>query len=483
MTDQSGSDPMSGKENRTDDEDIIELTDEILPEDEEEDLIELTDEILPEDEEEDLIELTDEIPSDTVDDDEAIIELTEELTDEAVETRDEGEELDLDLDFDDDGGMLGRTEEIAEDQELEFDLGGEKETEGLLQSDAQEVDEDLEFEVTADTSPVELPEEKEEEILELTEEIGDEAEEVWDEGEELDIDLDFGGEDEEFPSQAEDQELEFDLEGDKEAETLFQDMDKELEFETTVAGENEDAGVEVAEAREEGEIEFDLDSGDDEEGVLDLTETVTEETDEDPELEFDLEADTAEADDAILELAEDAAEDREDGEIVLDLDFGDEGGEILDLTEEDTEAQYREQALEFDLGTDEAGETPVDVEPDTAEAEAEVLDTAVPDEDMPRKDVELASAMGIELDPGRDLSRASADSDVEGEATGQEETATERVPALDIPRESLEAAIERVIESKLSEKIDGLLNSAIEKAVTAEISRLKRLLTDNLSKE
>jgi hypothetical protein len=67
--------------------------------------------------------------------------------------------------------------------------------------------------------------------------------------------------------------------------------------------------------------------------------------------------------------------------------------------------------------------------------------------------------------------------------TVQDETAADKAPSFEIPQGDLEAAIERVIESKLAEKIDGLLNSAIEKAVTVEIDRLKRMLTDTLSEK
>jgi len=62
-----------------------------------------------------------------------------------------------------------------------------------------------------------------------------------------------------------------------------------------------------------------------------------------------------------------------------------------------------------------------------------------------------------------------------------EKGSTDQLPTFDIPQKDLEAAIERVIETKLAAKIDTMLTQGIEKAVTTEINRLKRLLTDTLS--
>jgi hypothetical protein len=145
------------------------------------------------------------------------------------------------------------------------------------------------------------------------------------------------------------------------------------------------------------------------------------------------------------------------------IDAGEEDGapefgmEAVDITEENKEA----------LGiTDETAGT------EFAESD---------DDELPEKDAELAGALGIQLDPTRDLSLDTTDEDIEAELAEGEKESADGLPAFVIPQKDLEAAIERVIETKLAAKIDGLLNQAIEKAVTTEISRLKRLLTDSLS--
>jgi hypothetical protein len=252
---------------------------------------------------------------------------------------------------------------------------------------------------------------------------------------------------------------------------------------------------EAAEAMELGEM---LDLGGETEDV-EPSETV----DEDKELDLDLTADAVVEEDGAPELTDEVtdetAEAMEAGE---ELDLGDEG-EAAAFAEKPSEYQ----GLAFDMGagqeeaapesiaeeemTAEEPTTPEDID-EAEETLAETIETtaveegpeaALPDDDIPEKDAELAGAMGIKLDPSRDLSIDPTESGIEADLTAPDEAAAEEAPSPVLPKEELETAIERVIESKLSEKIDGLLNSAIEKAVTTEISRLKRLLTNTLSDE
>ena len=75
----------------------------------------------------------------------------------------------------------------------------------------------------------------------------------------------------------------------------------------------------------------------------------------------------------------------------------------------------------------------------------------------------------------------TADEKIEVEVAHDEVDAPDQPTTFVISQKDLEAAIERVVETKLAAKIDALLTQAIEKAVTTEIDRLKRLLTDTLS--
>ena len=296
MTEQHGSDPMSEKEKETADEDIIELTDEFLPESPEED--------------EEIIELIDELPPEPLEEDEDIIELTDALPPESPDEAPDEEAEVIDL-----------TDEVIEEDEPVFDSV--------------------------------LEDGNDEEILELTEELTNTGEA------ELDLDLDLG-----------------------------------------IAEEDEQTGV---------------------------TEVAVDAGDEDRELAFDLETiGDAEVDEEVIELNNEVAV---TGEGELDLD----------------------------------------------------LEGVEDDEELTEKDAELAGALGIQLDPSRDLSIGTTDEDIETELTQDEKGSTDQLPTFDIPQKDLEAAIERVIETKLAAKIDTMLTQGIEKAVTTEINRLKRLLTDTLS--
>jgi hypothetical protein len=133
----------------------------------------------------------------------------------------------------------------------------------------------------------------------------------------------------------------------------------------------------------------------------------------------------------------------------------------------------------------ETGETPADDAMETTEVppEEKAFETPLPEDEMPEKDIALAGAMGIQLDPGKALPMEPAEDGADTEPAAQDEAAADLKPPLEIPKEDIEAATERVIETKLGDKIDSLLNSAIEKAVSDEISRLKRMLTETLSKD
>ncbi|MBW2370838.1 MAG: hypothetical protein JRH15_23455, partial [Deltaproteobacteria bacterium] len=79
----------------------------------------------------------------------------------------------------------------------------------------------------------------------------------------------------------------------------------------------------------------------------------------------------------------------------------------------------------------------------------------------------LAGSLGIVLDPERDLSVADTVSSGENDSETPVPDASEAPQ--DIPMETIEAAVARIIEKKLSGTLDELLLRAVEKAVNKEI--------------
>ena len=234
----------------------------------------------------------------------------------------------------------------------------------------------------------------------------------------------------------------------------------------------------------EGEEIIDLTDEVSGEEIIDLTDEVSSEPPAEDEeiIELTLEADAAEDDDTILEPADEgdsepAPEDEEITELALEADGTDENDEnLLSLLPDEPETTEETQPdLVLD---DETQETEM-----AGAFEFQELTELDTEENMPQKDVDLAGAMGIQLDPARDLSLNPPGEGIEVEINGLGAKASDKTQTVVIPRELLETAIERTIESKLSDRIDRLLNAAIEKAVTTEINRLKRLLADDLTNE
>jgi hypothetical protein len=95
----------------------------------------------------------------------------------------------------------------------------------------------------------------------------------------------------------------------------------------------------------------------------------------------------------------------------------------------------------------------------------EALDAVIDKEMVADNDLVAALGLGLGLE-------------YEPPAEAQADRFDSGVPS--VPPEQLEAAMERVIDRMLGRKIDQLLATAIEKAVTHEIKRLKRLLSEAL---
>ncbi|MDD2389201.1 MAG: hypothetical protein PHP23_05650 [Desulfobacterales bacterium] len=91
----------------------------------------------------------------------------------------------------------------------------------------------------------------------------------------------------------------------------------------------------------------------------------------------------------------------------------------------------------------------------------------------------LIDAMGIPLEPESDLpdmdvgilSGSDTDRDLQDPLTGAQ--------SISVSPEQLEAALTRVIQRLVSDKLDSILVNAVEKAVSKEIDKIKRLLLED----
>lgn len=137
---------------------------------------------------------------------------------------------------------------------------------------------------------------------------------------------------------------------------------------------------------------------------------------------------------------------------------------ILELTEEITAA------------SDDAGES-IDHAEDPLAATIDLDEGFDDDLHIDHKEDNFVDSLGMEI--------GAKDEDDE-DATEPEETAaepTDTVPAegIDVSGEQLDAALERVIKNMFYDKIDSVLVEVIEKTVSKEIERLKKILTEEVS--
>ena len=116
--------------------------------------------------------------------------------------------------------------------------------------------------------------------------------------------------------------------------------------------------------------------------------------------------------------------------------------------------------------TDEVAEASEEAE-DPLAATIELEESFDDDLDVDHEEDDFVDSMGMEIGTEYDEDEDEA-----------EETAAE---GIDISGEQLDAALERVIKNMFYDKIDNLLVEVIEKTVSKEIERLKRLLTEEVS--
>ena len=303
-------------------------------------------------------------------------------------------------------------------------------------------------------------------------------------------------------TEAEDEEIiELRDEADLPTEDSLPEQEPAFEFDRTpdaALREESDAGAlpddAIMDLTDEAPLAADSDD------ILELTETADTSPDADSEEVLDLtdtveDTDAIDTDEAVLDLTDEAPP-AADSDDILELTetadtFSDaDSEEVLDLTDtvEDTDAIDTDEAV-LDL-TDEAAVTqppsfsPSPDEEDLLSMLADTPPAAAATPEAPPEKAELDAA-GFQLDPARDLS-LGPDSDtieVELEAPDDPDNTPSDMPVIVIPRAQLEKAIERVVEDRLRDKIDAILTQAIEKAVTGEIQRLKRLIAGETDAE
>ena len=493
----------------SDPEEIIELTDiisdseDIKPEDIKEDIIDLIDIVEPvrtTDEnvielsdiaevstsEEEVIDLTEEIIEEESLDD---LDLTEEVEDSIEELFDEDEIIDL---------TQTTTESEIEDAKAAFEpLSAEAELAKLEDNDFVEttdsaLPEDDEKEVSTSEEEVvdlteELIEEESLDDLDLTEKVEDSIEELFGEDENIDL-----------TQTTSESEIE-------DAKTAFEPLPAEADLakledndfvETTDSALPEDDEKEVSTSEEEvvdlteelieeenlddldltEKVEDSIEELFDEDENVDLTQTTSESEIEDAKAAF--EPLSAEADLAKLEdndfvettdsaLPEDEtytgapaieefcpAGDTKDTENIKDLENIEDTEELL--MESESKAEFNPaKALE--------------IESDTADNfEVEKITS----EDQPKFVI-------IPEEPNGKIDDKIDDRDELPESIAQLEDVSREPELISLSEEQIEAALEKVIDKLYSDKIEDLIIDVIHKAVTKEITKIKQALLDN----
>ncbi|MCP4717705.1 MAG: hypothetical protein GY868_21485 [Deltaproteobacteria bacterium] len=154
--------------------------------------------------------------------------------------------------------------------------------------------------------------------------------------------------------------------------------------------------------------------------------------------------------------------------------------EIIELTDIVTDgSKDSEEVVELseiiDDDSADIAESP-DAEGDEVE-EAIVFDDELEDdfEDVADDEDDFADSLGMEIGDEEEGLDEEADF---SEPDALEEDAGIQEP-IAIPQEQMDEALERVIKNLYSDKIEGIIISAIEKAVTREIDKIKAALLED----
>ncbi len=205
-------------------------------------------------------------------------------------------------------------------------------------------------------------------------------------------------------------------------------------------------------------------------------------------------------DEAPIELKEEAADETEDSDEIIDLvDVAEaqDDDEIIDLVNAAEEISPKDDAessvddvsepaeddVIIDL-TESISDTPQEIgeigEPilDAAEDSQEFEDISEFDENLIEEAVDFDDEFDTEAIASGVLKDDFADS-LGVEFDSNEDTSEDLFEADKVSDEQVEAALERVIKKVFYEKIDRLLAGAIEKTVITEIERLKKALLED----
>jgi hypothetical protein len=159
---------------------------------------------------------------------------------------------------------------------------------------------------------------------------------------------------------------------------------------------------------------------------------------------------------------------------------GDE--EIIELTDIVTdEPEDSEEVVELSdiVGDDSADvtESP-DVESDETQ-ETIVFDDDIEDDfdDISNDDDDFTDSLGMEIGDEEEESMGDDDDSSEQDISPTEDAEIQE--PISISPEQIDEALERVITNMYSDKIEGIIISAIEKAVTKEIDKIKAALLED----
>lgn len=184
--------------------------------------------------------------------------------------------------------------------------------------------------------------------------------------------------------------------------------------------------------------------------------------------EFDeqfLEAEEIDEDPLMLAEDEPAEEEEEDDAELLDLEEDEADNEIVWLDDIAAEAAGDAEDL-AEMPETPTGLEQAEPEPPLFGQEAESLVREAPEPPRPEFSPLAAAAVAPLLSPvGSSPAEEAAADDLFGEAP--------------ISSEQIDAAVERIIERKFAGRIEAVIVQAIEKTVTREIEKLKRLLLEN----
>ena len=125
--------------------------------------------------------------------------------------------------------------------------------------------------------------------------------------------------------------------------------------------------------------------------------------------------------------------------------------------------------------TNEVAEASEEAE-DPLAATIELEESFDDDLDVDHEEDDFVDSLGMEIGTEYDEDKEEAE-----ETAAEPADTSPPAEGIDISSEQLDAALERVIKNMFYDKIDSILAKVIEKTVSKEIERLKKILTEEVS--